>query len=564
VPSECLEPRLRRETLRWREADPPTPRTVSNVTPEPSSRVAGIPIYRQGRSADAVAAEHGLAEAIKLASNESPFGPLPGVADAVAASITSINRYADHTATAVAERYAEQIGVDRERVAVGAGSVGLIEQLALSFVGQGDRVVYPWPSFIAYPQFTSLAGGVAVNPPLRRQAFDIDAFVAAITDETRLVLIANPNNPTGTAVRTADLQRIVAAAPGNCLVVIDEAYHEFVTGADVPDALESFGDRPNVAVLRTLSKAYGLAGLRIGFMVADPTVVDAVNASSLPFAVNAAAQAAALAALEQGDEVTRRCAVLTGERTRVAQELRRRGLGMPDSQANFWWLAAGRQSVTLAAELERRGVVTRPLDGGVRVSVGTPVENELFLQVLADVANDIDLAADWDGATGDAAAKASAWLDRLDAAMARFRDHLRLDHPGRTAPVPGEEETWDAGQVWAHVAEFGDFWLEQLDTIFREPAATDPVPFGRTRRDAGRIAAIEAGRNVDPAAHLGTVERSADRLAAMLAGMTSEDWSRTGKHETLGVMDLDAQLTHFHVGHYEEHADQLDSIAGSR
>jgi histidinol-phosphate aminotransferase len=530
----------------------------------PATRIAGIPVYRPGKSADAVAAEHGLGAAIKLASNESPFGPLPGVAEAVAASIASINRYADHTASAVAERYAELVGVDRDRIAVGAGSVGLIEQLALSFVSPGEPVVYPWPSFIAYPQFTSLAGGVAVNPPLRRQGFDVDALIAAVTEDTRVVLLANPNNPTGTAVRTADLQRIVDAIPGNCLVVIDEAYHEFVTGADVPDAIELFGDRPNVAVLRTLSKAYGLAGLRIGFMVADPAVVDAVNASSLPFAVNAAAQAAALAVLDQRDEVARRCAVLTGERTRVAQELRRRGLGLPDSQANFWWLAAGEHSATIADELERRGVVTRPLGGGVRVSVGLPEENELFLEALADVGNDIDLAAHWEAATGEAAAKAAGWLERLGAAMDRFRDHLRLDHPGRTAPVPGEEETWDAGQVWAHVAEFGDFWLDQLDAIFAESPSSDPLPFGRTRRDAGRIAAIEVGRHGDPAAHLATVERSADRLAALLAGMTNEDWSRSGKHETLGVMDLDAQLTHFHVGHYEEHADQLDSILEAR
>ena len=530
------------------------------MTLQPSSRIAGIPVYRPGKSADTVAAEHGLGDAIKLASNESPFGPLPGVAEAVAASITSINRYADHTASAVAERYAELVGVDRDRIAVGAGSVGLIEQLALSFVGPGDRVVYPWPSFIAYPQFTSLAGGAAVNPPLRRQAFDIDELIAAITDQTRLVLLANPNNPTGTAVRTADLQRIVDAAPGNCLVVIDEAYHEFVTGADVPDAITTFGDRPNVAVLRTLSKAYGLAGLRIGFMIADPGVVDAVNASSLPFAVNAAAQAAALAALDQGDEVTRRCTLLTGERTRVAQELRRGGLGMPDSQANFWWLAAGALNVSLGAELERRGVVTRPLDGGVRVSVGAPEENDRVLAALDEVRGSLDLESAWDGATGGSAATAAGWLERLDAAMRRFREHRRADHPGRTAPVLGEDETWDAGQVWAHVAEFGDFWLDQLDTIFRQPASDDPIPFGRTRRDAGRIAAIEAGRHDDPATHLATVERSADRLAALLAGMTNDDWSRTGKHETLGVMDLDAQLTHFHVGHYEEHADQLDSI----
>ena len=149
-------------------------------------------------------------------------------------------------------------------------SVGLLEQLALAYVDHGDEVVYPWPSFIAYPQFTRLAGGAESTVALRRQAFDPDAVVAAMSERTRVVLLANPNNPTSTALRTADLQRVVDAAPDDCLVVVDEAYREFVTGADVPDAIELFGERPNVAVLRTLSKAYGLAGLRVGFLVADP------------------------------------------------------------------------------------------------------------------------------------------------------------------------------------------------------------------------------------------------------------------------------------------------------
>ena len=182
--------------------------------------------------------------------------------------------------------------------------------------------------------------------PLRRQAFDAEAVVAAVSERTRVVLIANPNNPTSTALRTADLTRIVDSAPADCLVVIDEAYREFVTGADVPDAIELFGDRPNVAVLRTLSKAYGLAGLRVGFLVADPAVVDAVNACAIPFGVNVAAQAAGLAALDEHAEVARRCAELIAERTRVAQALRRRGLGVPASEANFWWLPAGDASAS--------------------------------------------------------------------------------------------------------------------------------------------------------------------------------------------------------------------------
>ena len=281
---------------------------MTSKPPAPVGRLAELPRYQPGRSSAAAMAEHGLASAIKLASNETPYGPLPGVAEAVAAAMRDVNRYPDHTAESLRIRFAGHVGVEPERVAAGPGSVGLLEQLALAYVDHGDEVVYPWPSFIAYPQFTRLAGGSESTVPLRRQAFDAEAVVAAVSERTRVVLIANPNNPTSTALRTADLTRIVDSAPTDCLVVIDEAYREFVTGADVPDAIELFADRPNVAVLRTLSKAYGLAGLRVGFLVADPAVVDAVNACAIPFGVNVAAQAAGLAALDEHAEVARRCA----------------------------------------------------------------------------------------------------------------------------------------------------------------------------------------------------------------------------------------------------------------
>jgi histidinol-phosphate aminotransferase len=532
--------------------------------PSPSAHVGDLPRYQPGRTEAAAIAAHGLTSAAQLASNESPFGPLPGVAEAIAAAAQRANRYPDHHAEALAERFAEHIGVRRQRIAVGPGSVGLLEQLALAYVGRGDEVVYPWPSFIAYPQFTHLVGGAASTVPLRRHTFDADAIVAAITERTRLVLIANPNNPTSTALRTAELEAIVDAAPPDCLVVIDEAYHEFVTGADVPDAVERLGERPNVAVLRTLSKAYGLAGLRVGFLVGDPSVVDAVDACAIPFAVNAAAQAAGIAALDQASEVARRCAIVTAERRRLAQALRRRGLGVPASEANFTWLPVGDRAAALGLELERRGVVARPLDGGIRVTIGAADDNDRFLAALDDaVAARSELVAELGGATGSRARAAADWLDRLDAAIARYRAHLALEHPGRTEPVPGEDETWDARQVWAHVAEFGDYWLGELTALLDAPPG-DPPCFGRTRRDAGRIKAIESGRHTEPAEHLRTILRSADRLAALLAGMTDADWERCGRHETLGVMDIDAQLRHFHVGHYEEHADQLDLTAAPR
>jgi hypothetical protein len=315
-------------------------------------------------------------------------------------------------------------------------------------------------------------------------------------------------------------------------------------------------------VLRTLSKAYGLAGLRVGFLIGNPAVVDAVDACAIPFAVNAAAQAAGIAALDQGAEVARRCAVITAERRRVAQALRRRGLGVPASEANFTWLPVGESAAALALELERRGVVTRPLDGGIRVTIGAVDDNDRFLDALdAAVAGRPELVAAWGTATGTRACAAADWLDRLDAAIARYRAHLDVEHPGRTEPVPGEDETWDDRQVWAHVAEFGDYWLGELTALLDAPAE-EPAPFGRTRRDAGRIAAIETGRHAEPIEHRRRIERSVDRLAALLAGMTDADWERRGRHETLGVMDIDAQLRHFHVGHYEEHADQLDLTTG--
>ena len=371
-------------------------------------------------------AEHGLASAIKLASNESPFGPLPGVADAVAAALNDVNRYPDHTAEALRERFAAHVGVESNRVAAGPGSVGLLEQLALAYVDHGDEVVYPWPSFVAYPQFTRLAGGVESTVPLVRQAFDADNIVASISERTRVVLIANPNNPTSTALRTADLQRIVEAAPADCLVVVDEAYREFVTGADVPDAIDLFGDRPNVAVLRTLSKAYGLAGLRVGFLVADPAVVDAVNACAIPFGVNAAAQAAGPRRPRPADRG--RPPLCDGDGRAVP-----RRPGTPSSRDSAYRRArptsggcpAGDASAPLGLALERRGVVTRPLGVGVRVTIGSHEDNDRFLDALDDaVTTEPALTADWGTATGSHAVAAADWLDRLDTAVGRFRDHL--------------------------------------------------------------------------------------------------------------------------------------------
>ncbi len=202
----------------------------------------------------------------------------------------------------------------------------------------------------------------------------------AITDRTRLAIVCNPNNPTGTAVTKAELDRFLSAVPSDVLVVIDEAYREMVTDPAVPDGLATYGDRPNVVVLRTMSKAWGLAGLRMGFLVAQPEVAAAIRKVLTPFSTSAVAQAAALAALRQEDEVKRRCALVVAERERVTEALRKLNVTVPTSQANFVWLPLGDKSAPFGAVCESRGVIVRPFQPeGVRVTIGTPEENDAFL-----------------------------------------------------------------------------------------------------------------------------------------------------------------------------------------
>jgi histidinol-phosphate aminotransferase len=327
--------------------------------------------------------EHDLTRAIKLASNETPLSPLPSVVQAIADAAGSINRYADHRAAAVRERIAAKYGVAASMVGIGCGSVGLLQQIALTYAGLGDSVAFGWLSFEAYPIFTQVAGATSITVPNRADVIDLDALAAAIAPTTRLVLLANPNNPTGTAFDRVTLDRFLAAVPSDVLVVLDEAYHEFVTDPAVPDGISMLADHPNLAVLRTFSKAYGLAGLRIGYLIADPEIVAQVDKTLIPFAVNHLAQVAALASLDAEAELLERCSAITSERSRVLTAVRALGLPVPDAQANFVWLPVGDSAASLTLALERLGVVTRPFAGaGVRVTISTPAENDLFLDAL--------------------------------------------------------------------------------------------------------------------------------------------------------------------------------------
>jgi histidinol-phosphate aminotransferase len=355
--------------------------------------VEAMPAYRPGKGAAQAEAEHGITNAIKLASNENPLPPIGSIQAAVSEAVAGANRYADHRATAVRERLAAKLGVDAEQVTVGAGSVGLLQQLFLTYVDPDDHVVYPWRSFEAYPVYTQLMGGRAITLPLRADlGFDLDAVAAAVTPRTKLVLLSTPNNPTGTALSTTAVRQLVESVAGDVIVVLDEAYREFMDPGLGDPIDELLPDHRNVIVTRTFSKAHGMAGIRVGYAVGDPQVISAVDKTLFPFAVNALAQAAALAALDAADEIDARVGAILSERTRVVDELRGAGWWLPDAQANFVYLRIGEPADRVYLELERQGVVTRPFTNeGIRVTISVPAENDRFLNTLADVLSSLRL-----------------------------------------------------------------------------------------------------------------------------------------------------------------------------
>jgi histidinol-phosphate aminotransferase len=531
--------------------------------PSPRTALSALPVYKPGRSAEVAMRDHDIAEAIKLASNENPFSPLPSVLAAIDRSASdSLNRYADHRAEGLREALAEHLDVAPAHVTVGCGSVGLLQQILLAYVDPGDEVLYGWRSFEAYPIYTTIVGGTEVRVPNRFETLDMAGITKAVTDRTRVVLVTSPNNPTGTAVGHEDLVTLLDSVPPDCLVVLDEAYHEYVTGRHVPAALELAAIYPNLAVLRTFSKAYGLAALRVGYLVAHPDVVGAIDQVLVPFAVNGLGQAAALASLAAGNELAARVTETLGERERMAAELRNRvGLSVPDPQANFLWLPAGERSADLTLELERAGLVTRPFPGeGIRITIGALEHNDRVLDTIDGLADRVGLADAWRLPTGDRARQVQRIVSRIDAADERLVAHAATAHDGLTDPDPGGTERWNADQVWAHLAEIGDYWLGELADVV-DAASAGPVPFGRVKSNPVRIAAIEDGRHRPVAHNLNAARQSLSALRAYMAGLSETDWMRVGCHETLGDMSIERQLDEFHIGHVEQHLAQLDGLA---
>jgi histidinol-phosphate aminotransferase len=347
--------------------------------------IAALQPYRQGRPA--------AEDAFKLSSNENPFPPLPAVLDAVAGS--SINRYPDGAATVLRARLAERFGVTPDEIQVGAGSVSILQQLIQAAAGPGDEVLYAWRSFEAYPGLVTVSGATSVQVPLRSggehdATHDLDAMAAAITGRTRVILICTPNNPTSTIVTGPEFEAFMAKVPDTVLVLLDEAYREFVTDPEGVDGIPLLGRYPNLVVLRTFSKAYGLAGLRVGYAVGPAYLLDAARATAVPLSVTEPAQRAALAALDNETELLDRVAVLVERRTEVERGLAEAGWtgdrAIPAAQGNFVWLPTGEQTVAAAAILEAGRIVARvfPPDG-IRVSIGEPESVGTLLRAAAEV-----------------------------------------------------------------------------------------------------------------------------------------------------------------------------------
>lgn len=348
--------------------------------------VAALPTYKPGRPAPL---RPGLTS-YKLSSNENPYPPLPGVLAATALACGQMNRYPDLANTAMSEAVAAKYGLDPEQLAFGTGSVAVLYHLLQAVCEPGDEVVFAWRSFEAYPIAVQVTGATAVPVPLGPGAVhDLDAMLAAVTPATRAVLLCTPNNPTGPAIGHDDLVAFVDAVPDHVLVLVDEAYVEFVTDPAATRGLEVLG-RPNVAVLRTFSKAYGLAGFRVGFCVADPVLASAVRAVSLPFGVSLPAQAAVLASLAAEDALLVRVAAIVAERTVLRTGLTGLGFDVPDSQSNFVWLPAGERTASYAASFAAAGLMVRPYAAGtpgdgVRITVGEPEANRLVLEAAAQL-----------------------------------------------------------------------------------------------------------------------------------------------------------------------------------
>jgi histidinol-phosphate aminotransferase len=348
-----------------------------------NARVNAIPVY----PAASTYAFDG--ELVKLASNETPFAPHPQVLEAVESQLRTLNRYPDPAKATLRRRLADRTGVTPERIAIGNGSCELLLAGGEAMLEPGAEVVYAWPSFSIYPHLAAMTGARAIEVPLNdAQEHDLDAMASEVSAATRMLIVCNPNNPTATALPPAALDELLKAIPRNVALILDEAYIEFCTTQDPDESLDLLKRHPNLILLRTFSKVYGLCGLRVGYALGSEEFRLAVDRVRQPFSVNALAQAAATEALNHMDEVERRVEQTAIERVHVEMELEERGFATTDSQANFSWVSLGdRDEDELVDGLAKLGVIVRAgralgQAGWMRVTYGTRHENDRFLAAL--------------------------------------------------------------------------------------------------------------------------------------------------------------------------------------
>jgi len=344
--------------------------------------------YRPGRPIAEVAAEFGLTEVTKLASNESPEAPFPEVQEAIARHAAGVNRYPDNAKPLLVEALSDHLGVPKERIWCGGASNELTLITALSMGGPGTSAVFGWPSFSLYQIASRAAFAEDVAVPLDgRHRHDLVAMRQAVGDDTTVVYVCNPNNPTSTHVPGDDLEAFIGALPDEVLVVVDEAYAEFATADDFRSMIPLAAERDNVMVTRTFSKVYGLAGLRVGYAITHPDSIEHFRRIQLPFTVNTLGEVAAVEALRHQDRVKGRAARNAEAVGFLTGALRQRGLDVADSQTNFVYADFGEKGRAIADSLLEQGIIVRPVipDGWLRITAGTPEQNERFVSALNEI-----------------------------------------------------------------------------------------------------------------------------------------------------------------------------------
>ncbi|WGW11125.1 histidinol-phosphate transaminase [Saxibacter everestensis] len=337
-----------------------------------------FPPYIPGKAPQEIA---GLVS-YKISSNESYLPPLPSVIEAITEAAATPARYPDTFGVELVGALGVRLNLPTDHFIIGTGSSELINSITQATCDDGDEAIYAWPSFEMYPQVVGLAAAKAVEVPLTEEfRHDLPAMADAITERTRLIFLCTPNNPTGPAIRSDELEEFLGKVPPSVIVVLDEAYLDFITDPDAADGLDFFAGRNNVVLLRTFSKAHGLAGMRIGFAVARPNVIEALTKTVIPFGVTSMSQKAALASLRAEDEMRERVCSIVAERNRVRGALLAQGWNVPDSQANFIWLPLGELTDAFDAACRARALSVRNLDVGVRCTIAEPEASDRLIEI---------------------------------------------------------------------------------------------------------------------------------------------------------------------------------------